>query len=55
MVNWSKLIRCMLLSRAIVPVLFLSLKFPLTIGVLISCNSYWCRFLDTPYIANHTY
>ena len=31
----------MLLSRAIFPVLFLSLKFPLTNGVVISCRI-WC-------------
>ena len=37
MVTWSKQIRCLLLSCAIVSVLFLSLKFPLTTGVVIYC------------------
>ena len=38
MVTWSKQNRCVLSYHAIVPILFLSLKRPLTTGVVISCR-----------------
>ena len=44
MMTWRKRIRCGLLSCTIVPVLFLSMKCPLTTGVVIFCRILYVLF-----------